>query len=132
MRLARTASTKKSELLGHSLKSSSGDARIHVGNAGSSHFYKNYIKSILGDPSIIDDNCLKCHHTSETIQHITEGCTSLAPTEYLQRHNCVGRVFHQRLAFSFQLIQDTTPYYHYSPNSMLESKSNRGEDCTHG
>ncbi|KAF2882192.1 hypothetical protein ILUMI_23980, partial [Ignelater luminosus] len=54
----------------------------------------------------------KCLNVPEMIQHITAGCTVLAHDEYLHRHNCVGRIVHQRIAQSLHLVQDDTPYYH--------------------
>jgi len=59
----------------------------------------------------------------ETIQHITAACEQLAPSEYVKRHDGVAKVIHQKLAEAFELIEDKSPYYGYTPASDLENDS---------
>lgn len=86
---------------------------------------RNYLKYIVKDASVADDRCRRCLRASETIQHITAGCTSLAHTEYLHRHNCVGKIIHLKLAQLHQLAENTTPYYQYTPDNVLENENFR-------
>ncbi|VEN43616.1 unnamed protein product [Callosobruchus maculatus] len=82
---------------------------------------QNYKKYIIKDPSITDDNCRKCHQQKETIDHITSGCKTLAGTEYTARHISAAKVIHQALATTNKLIENTYPYYNYTPTSVLEN-----------
>ena len=86
---------------------------------------KNYLKYIVKDRAVEDDKCRKCMSGSETIQHITAGCPTLAHTEYLHRHNCVAKIIHQELAHNLKLIDSATPYYQYSPEVVLENENHR-------
>ena len=72
-----------------------------------------------------DDKCRRCLAGSETIQHITAGCPTLAHTEYLHRHNCVAKIIHQGLAHNHKLIDSVTPYYQYNPEAVLENENHR-------
>lgn len=81
----------------------------------------NYKKYIIRDRNIETDKCRKCHQVSETIQHITSGCSLLANTDYLHRHNQVCNIIHQKLANKLGLINTYTPYYKYQPQKVLEN-----------
>jgi len=81
---------------------------------------RNYKKCILKQPNI-DQLCRRCGKESETIQHITAACELLAPTENVKRHNGLARVIHQKLAEAADLIEDKSPYYKYTPASVLEN-----------
>jgi hypothetical protein len=65
--------------------------------------------------------CRKCGKESETIQHITAACEQLAPTEYVKRHDGLAKVIHQKLVEAADLIEDKSPYYKYTPVSVLEN-----------
>ena len=43
---------------------------------------------------------------SETIQHITAACEELGHTEYVERHDGLAKVIHQKLAEAAELIED--------------------------
>jgi len=55
----------------------------------------------------------------ETIRHITAACEQLAPTEYVKRHDGLAKIIHQKLAEAAELIEDKSPYYKYTPASVL-------------
>ena len=78
---------------------------------------RNYKKYILKQPNF-DEMCRRCGRESETIQHITAACEQLAPTEYVNRYD--GLAFHQKLAEAADLIEEKSPYYKYTPASVLE------------
>lgn len=82
---------------------------------------KNYKKYILKDRSVTNDSCRRCHGKSETIQHITGGCPTLAQYDYTQRHNQVANIVHQHLAMQTGLLKDKEPYYKYKPEPVLEN-----------
>lgn len=82
---------------------------------------KNYLKHIVKDPSVVDDNCRMCFQRSETIQHILTGCSVLAPSEYKLRHDNIGRIIHAKLAEKYGLLHEITPYYKYHPQTVLEN-----------
>ena len=41
-----------------------------------------------------DPKCRLCRKENETIQHITSGCEMLAGTQYMRRHDLVGKYLH--------------------------------------
>jgi hypothetical protein len=55
------------------------------------------------------------------MQHITAACEQLASTEYVNRHDGVGKVIHQKLAEAAELIEDKSLYYKYTPANVLEN-----------
>ena len=79
--------------------------------------YKKYILKQLN----IDELCRRCGEESETVQHITAACEELAPTECVKRHDGLAKVLHQKLAKAAKLIKDKSPYYKYTPASVLEN-----------
>lgn len=84
---------------------------------------KNFKKYIMNDPLVRDDRCRLCHGYKENIAHILSGCTKLAGTEYTHRHNQVAKIIHQKLAKKHNLIEETVPYYKYTPKTIIENKS---------
>ncbi|KAF2891115.1 hypothetical protein ILUMI_15058, partial [Ignelater luminosus] len=63
---------------------------------------RNYRQHILTEQ--IDDKCRKCHQSGETIQHIISGCSAVAQTKCLHRHNEIANIIHQAIAKKHQLI----------------------------
>ena len=63
------------------------------------------------------------NNKSETIQHITAACEQLAPTEYVQRHDGLAKIIHQKLAEAAELIDDKCPYYKYTPANVLKNEN---------
>jgi len=84
---------------------------------------KNYLKCIIKDPGVVNDDCRLCVQGPETIQHILAGCSMLAPTEYKLRHDNVGRIIHSRLPRMYSLLSDNTPYYQYQPVPVLDNET---------
>lgn len=79
----------------------------------------NYRRYILKDGT--EDICRACRLPGETIRHITSGCSALANTEYLHRHNQAARIIHQELALKYGLVGTRVPYYKYAPEPVLEN-----------
>lgn len=84
---------------------------------------KYYSKHIIKDPNTQTDKCRLCKQQIETIDHITGGCSILANTEYIRRHDNVAKHIHQELALQHKLIQQYTPIHKYSPQNVLENES---------
>lgn len=85
---------------------------------------RNYQKHIL-KLSIPTDTCRACHQHTETIQHITSSCKTITQTQYKHRHDQVAKIIHQKLAQKYDLTQDNTPYYKYTPTTILESETHK-------
>ena len=83
---------------------------------------RNYKKYILKQPDT-NELCRRYGKESETIQHITAACEQLAPTEYVQRHDGLAKIIHQKLAEAAELIDDESPYHKYKPASVLENEN---------
>lgn len=82
---------------------------------------RNYKKYILKE-TLENDKCRRCGTHNETIEHIISGCTTLAHSDYLQRHNNVAKIIHQQLALNFKLLESYTPYYKYEPQNVLDNQ----------
>ena len=67
----------------------------------------------------------KMRKEPETIQHITAACEQMAPTEYVKRHDGLAKVIHQKLAEAADLNEDKSPYYKYTPASVLENDNSK-------
>ena len=69
---------------------------------------RNYKKYILKQP---DTEELRRRYGKEsvTIQQITAACEQLAATEYVRRHEGLGKVTHQKLAEAAELTDDISP-----------------------
>lgn len=80
---------------------------------------RNYEKHIMKMNSV--DVCRRCNKPGETIEHITAGCSALADTEYLSRHNQIAKVIHREFALKYHLAGDLPPYYKYLPEPVMES-----------
>ncbi|XP_045535833.1 uncharacterized protein LOC123721337 [Papilio machaon] len=78
----------------------------------------NYRKYIMRDGTL--DVCRLCHCPGESLRHVTSGCSRLANSEYLHRHNLVARIIHQQLALKYGLIASEVPYYKYTPEPVLD------------
>ena len=83
---------------------------------------RNYNKYILKQPDT-DELCRRCGKESETIQYITAACEQLAPTECVKRRDGLAKIIHQKLAEAAELIEDKSPYYKYTPASVLENEN---------
>ncbi|XP_044760187.1 uncharacterized protein LOC123317648 [Coccinella septempunctata] len=80
-----------------------------------------YMKNIARI-DIPTDRCRRCAQALESIQHITSACPVLAPRDYLERHNSMARIYHQKIALRLGLLQNETPSYWYQPKSLLQSQ----------
>lgn len=75
-------------------------------------------KFILGEE--VCEKCRLCNENIESIQHLTAGCSVLAPTSYLRRHNNVAKIIHLALRRKYNLLEGFTPYYKYKPPELVQ------------
>ena len=52
-------------------------------------------RNIMKQPT--DSKCRMCYKAEEHIKHIVAGCTTLAPSEYTNRHNKVAGYIHRTI-----------------------------------
>lgn len=83
---------------------------------------RNYRKYIIKESGLENDKCRRCYQFQETIDHITGGCKMLAGVEYTERHNNAAKIIHYEIAKQYGLAKGNTPYYKYSPESVLENE----------
>ena len=82
----------------------------------------NYIKKHI-HKSITTDICRLCNSNKETIHHIISGCTVLAKSEYLKRHNNVAKEVYIKIAEEFKFLKkNENQWYKYEPKSVVENK----------
>jgi len=82
----------------------------------------NCKKYVLKQPDT-EELCRRFGKESETIQHIAPACELLAATECVKRHDGLAKIVHQRLAETAELTGDKSPYYKYTPASVLENEN---------
>ena len=81
----------------------------------------NYIKHRV-DKSTTSPLCRLCRSSSETIDHILNGCPKLAQTEYKMRHDKVAAAIHWSLCnrFGFQTSK-TCKWYEHRAEKVIEN-----------
>ncbi|XP_066912330.1 uncharacterized protein [Clytia hemisphaerica] len=73
----------------------------------------------------VEETCRICNREKETIHYIISGCTVLAPTKYLQRHNNLCKYIHELLMRENDLKQERTPWYEHQPHPVEENESTK-------
>ena len=58
-----------------------------------------------------DERCRMCGKTSESVGHILAGCSAIAQTQYLARHNKALKILFFEMLRSLDLILTTAPWY---------------------
>lgn len=79
-----------------------------------------YIKHIMKQ-RVETTKCRLCNQEEESVQHLSSGCSAIAGTKYLSRHNNMGKVVHQLLGLKELLIKNFTPHHLYNPQALLEN-----------
>ncbi|XP_045477915.1 uncharacterized protein LOC123683061 [Harmonia axyridis] len=78
-----------------------------------------YAKYIMKQ-NIENTKCRLCNNVEETVQHLSSGCSTIANTKYLSRHNNMGKVVHQFMCLREQLLQEFVPHHIYEPTTVRE------------
>ena len=55
--------------------------------------------------------CRLCGKAAESVGHILAGCSALAQSKYLQRHNAVLKILFFEMLYSLDLIDSVSPWY---------------------
>ena len=69
-----------------------------------------------------NDQCRLCRRSTETIHHIISGCTVMAPTKYLQRHDNVCKYVHDQLLLEYGFKESATAWYQHQPRAVEENE----------
>ena len=68
----------------------------------------------------VNDRCRICHQHPETIHHIVSGCPELAKTQYIIRHNNIGRYIHWVLCKEHDLPH-AQQWYQHEPTAVMDN-----------
>ena len=82
-------------------------------------FTRNYQANILHNGA--DPKCRFCDKSVETIDHLVSGCSVLAPSEYVQRHDRVGQYLHWGICREYQ-IDVHQHWYEHKPLPVVNSE----------
>ncbi|KAL1448298.1 hypothetical protein WDU94_008925 [Cyamophila willieti] len=82
---------------------------------------RNYMKHIMKVQ--VNEMCRLCGKITESIQHLSSGCSMLAASEYLTRHDLVAKIIHQALKQLSFRNDRKIPYYKYKPEPILENRN---------
>ena len=68
-----------------------------------------------------------CNIMPEMMSHVISGCTALASTSYLKRHNSVVKIIHLELAkkFNFIEVKETLKWYNCTPDKVHKNESSK-------
>jgi hypothetical protein len=67
------------------------------------------------------DKCRLCGNSSGTVMHIAAECSTIAQTDYLERHNKVARYVHWKLLKMNGV--DVTKWHEHDPQKVYENES---------
>ena len=83
---------------------------------------KVYYHKETGMSRNADERCRMCGETTESVGHILPGCSAIAQTQYLARHNKAIKILFFDMLRSLNLISTTAPLYSQAqPKPMYEN-----------
>ena len=72
---------------------------------------------------VTDEKCRSCGDSLENVQHILSGCSALAQTKYLQRHNNAFKILFFEVLRSLDLITEVEPWFsQVTPKPLYENE----------
>ena len=72
---------------------------------------------------VTEEKCRLCGHSLEYVQHILSGCSALAQTKYLQRHNNAFKISFFEVLRSLDLITKVEPRFsQVTPKPLYENE----------
>ncbi|XP_044762031.1 uncharacterized protein LOC123319227 [Coccinella septempunctata] len=83
-----------------------------------------YTKLIMKQP-VESTKCRLCDKAEETVQHLSSGCSTIAGTKYLSRHDNMGKVVHQLMCLEEGLLHHFVPHHIYAPQTVLENDTTK-------
>ena len=83
---------------------------------GVQELYQQLLPALVYDNTktksqVIDEKCQLCGDSLENVQHILSGCSGLAQTTYLQRHNNAFKILFFEVLRSLHLITKVEPWF---------------------
>ena len=81
----------------------------------------NYLKNIMKVGG--DGKCRYCKEQLETIDHLVSGCSTLAKSEYIIRHNKVAQYIHWKVCQHYDMEVNNKWYEHQTEPVMENSKA---------
>jgi len=85
----------------------------------STHCYHQ--RNLMKQPT--DSKSRMCCKAEEHIKHIVVGCTTVAPSEYTNRHNNVAGYIHWTIC-NCMWLQVTDKYYEHIPERVINDNRN--------
>lgn len=85
---------------------------------------RSYRKRIMKE-QVGNVKCRICNEKEETLDHIIDSCSVLAPKQYTDRHDRVAKIIHQSLAIKQGFPDCSQPYYSYTPSAVLENDNSK-------
>lgn len=85
---------------------------------------RTYARYILKQ-QVENTKCRLCNISEESVQHLSSGCSKIAGTRYLERHNNMGKVVHQLVCLNKGLLDTFTPHHMYVPKAVLENNTTK-------
>lgn len=82
---------------------------------------RTYVRHIMKQ-RVESTKCRLCNSAEESVQHLSSGCSAIAGTRYLTRHDSMGKVVHQLLCLQKHLLHKFTPHHLYSPHPIEENE----------
>ena len=67
-----------------------------------------------------DPRCRICTQFEETFDYLISGCPTLAPNEYLNRHNRVAQYLHWKICNHYG-AQPTENWYEHQPEAVTQT-----------
>ena len=83
---------------------------------------RNYQTNITKQQT--DDMCRLCKSKKETIDHLICGCSSIAATEYLQRHNKIAQYIHWKVCRSVGMTTSDM-WYNHQTEAVMENNNTK-------
>ena len=77
---------------------------------------RNYQAKVIKNGA--DPRCCICIQYDETIDHLISGCPTLAPNEYLNRHNRVAHYLHWKICKHYG-AQHAENWYEHQPEAVI-------------
>ena len=85
---------------------------------------KVYHQRKTGTNTTTDVTCRMCGKVPETIEHVMAGCSALAQTKYLARHNAALKILYFELLTKYDLAESIPPWYSpKEPDPITENNS---------
>lgn len=75
--------------------------------------------------NIPTDKCRVCHKISESIQHISSGCESLASVHYTERHDNIAKIIHLEMLKYLKIKNPEKKYYEYRLQELEENEHHK-------